>query len=556
MSDQILPVSISLVLTASVFIAGFLSLRQHQLLNIARDSADAAMKDLRDASSRRRVSAYEFLDILDQLIEHMQPDRATKATITALFISGLFLAMLGLVYIYRADFEGAASLAVIIILTVDAIIIWLSVLDLREVNSSFVDQLDRMFHEVVPAAVLRLADISDQERILKEKDHRKPYNKQFPSFLFRNRDRHKGNDQIASVTSFYGYTGSHGPSAQGESQWDIKVDALVDKLRGSTFFTTPELSIGSLRLKAKIESNRSDPGSLLSRACQNDLNIPEWVTLLSDARVEAMMLFSTSDSIGKPLMADINRQVLDLVKRGLGGFIDSYRSPYDEDDRLNGPLDCLLRVLVLEAERHLRNTPGDVSILLLLAKTKACFREYVEALKLSWKLIELDPISPIGVMTMFVVAFMSPRLKREDLDIKLAPELREVLEDDLREDVDPLNLLKIIRAPLLQYPVPEQNQFKLDRELFKIVDHYMSLQDCLVDPKWATSIGYSRAQWTDELATLVRRLAELNPLLSSVRTAWEFAQSERISDAARKIIRSKLEQLDDPHDPKIDRPLW
>jgi hypothetical protein len=35
MSDQILLVSIQLVLTASVFIAGFLSLRQHQLLNIA-----------------------------------------------------------------------------------------------------------------------------------------------------------------------------------------------------------------------------------------------------------------------------------------------------------------------------------------------------------------------------------------------------------------------------------------------------------------------------------------------------------------------------------------
>jgi len=43
MSDQMLLVSIQLVLTASVFIAGFLSLRQHQLLNIARDSADAAI---------------------------------------------------------------------------------------------------------------------------------------------------------------------------------------------------------------------------------------------------------------------------------------------------------------------------------------------------------------------------------------------------------------------------------------------------------------------------------------------------------------------------------
>lgn len=555
MSDQILLVSISVVLTASVFIAGFLSLRQHQLLNTARDAANAGIKDLREASLRRRVSAYEFLDILDQLIKRMWPDRATKATLGALFISAIFLGMLGIMYISRANFEGAASLAVIIILGIDAIIISLSVIDLREVNSYFVDQLDKIFKEAVPAAVLRLADISPQERILKKRDHGQPNKKQLLPFLFRKSDRFKANNQILFVKSFYEDLESYESTVQEESNWDNKIYDLVDKQISSNLLNTQELHIGKLRLKAKIQSSRSGSGSLLHYVREDTVILPDWVKSLSDARMEAKELLSFSDTSAKTLLADISRQFLNPLKQELGGFIDSYRSPYIEEGYINGALDSILRGFVLEAKRHLRNTPEDISILLALAKAKTCLKDYPEALQTAWKLIELDPLSPLGTMTMFTVAFKSSRFTKEDFPHKLSPELQEIVEQDLDERVDILTLLKEI---LQNMPLRDTDDlapdFKIDRELFKLCEHYMNFNGYLSDPEWGSPEDWEK--WVGELDEIISRLAKLNPLLSPVRTAWEFAQSERISEDAKKHIREILENFDDPNDPKIDRPFW
>jgi hypothetical protein len=269
-----------------------------------------------------------------------------------------------------------------------------------------------------------------------------------------------------------------------------------------------------------------------------------------------MGLLSFPDTTAKTLMADISRQFLNPLKRELGGFIDSYRSPYEEDNLINGALDSILRGFVLEAKRHLRNTPEDVSILLALAKTKTCLKDYVEALQLAWKLIELDPLTPLGTMTMFIVAFKSSRLTKKDLPLNLAPELQEILEQDLDKRIDVLTLLREIRQIMpLRDPDDFAPDFKIDRELFKLCEHYMDLHECLDDPEWVSS-PEDWEKWVGRLDEIVRRLAELNPLLSSVRTAWEFAQSERISDGAGKHIRSILELFDDSNDPKIDRPFW